>query len=352
MNVNVMAGTAAPARRRLLESLGDDGLKAMAQKLRVAAEGTREELIDRLKDRHGETILRLMLARGRKLELARQAVPEEIPSVWQGPSWHRKSPEQKQKAFEQRVLQNRLRTFGETVASIVSNPSPEGLQQVADIMVRLESMAERRGLDTMDLIQKEFADFYETIGTDDIKGLISTSKEMCDALTSARTEAQRVSFSQTSLRRCLAERLRVAFENAKAPDPGKSGVPSEKTGAREPIEIKPKLTPQEQLAQARAAKPVSLLSIIKKFGGLSRESAKAHGFDVKAMEANLPSIFKDTKGRAGKLEFTQVARQLINQGHMSEAPPGTHLHDWLADKIVARSFSTRSLRPTTRSSAA
>jgi hypothetical protein len=78
----------------------------------------------------------------------------------------------------------------------------------------------------------------------------------------------------------------------------------------------------------------TLLSIIKKAGGLSKESAKNHGWDVDAMEEGLPSIFKDHKGRKGSLDPAQAAEHLINEGHMIADKADPMLHERLAEAIV------------------
>lgn len=72
----------------------------------------------------------------------------------------------------------------------------------------------------------------------------------------------------------------------------------------------------EQAAQARVPKPTSLLSVVKKNGGLSRQDATDHGWDVKALEENVPSIFRNSKGGKGSQKISEALEGLISEGHV------------------------------------
>ncbi len=189
------------------------------------------------------------------------------------------------------------------------------------------------------------------------ENLYQANKEFQDEVERAYRYAQRSALIEASVRRRLAERVQKADEDAaafapRAGDAGPAQQPAAPAGAAQvpdarvadsqagaPAPAERGQAAREQLARARAAKPRTLLSILKRAGGLSKESAKAHGFDVAEMEENIPSIFKNHEGRKGTMEIVEAAEHLINEGHMVGEKGSPYLADQLRQKILDHAVS-------------
>lgn len=94
----------------------------------------------------------------------------------------------------------------------------------------------------------------------------------------------------------------------------------------------------DQLAKARAAKTRSVLSVIKGWGGLSEEGARALGLDVEAAKESVPTIFRNSKGGKGTLDLEDLLREAEAQGWIRDAKSpraGEELFNLLLDRVQA-----------------
>ena len=159
------------------------------------------------------------------------------------------------------------------------------------------------------------------------RGTQAGEADVARAEAKARREARRAEIA--------AERERKAAERAR-----KAALTPEQKKAED----------RERMAKVQAARPVKLLTILKKRGGLSKESARNHGLDVDAMQESVPGIFTDSKGRKGTLDWTEAANWLISEGHaiapreqINTDESKVVLTDWLLQKLEAKATTADSI---------
>jgi hypothetical protein len=68
--------------------------------------------------------------------------------------------------------------------------------------------------------------------------------------------------------------------------------------------------------QPRSKRPAKLSTIIRKHGGLSEELARKIGLPVDQLKEDMPGIFKDSRGRKGKMGADVLVNSLISEGYM------------------------------------
>ncbi len=216
---------------------------------------------------------------------------------------------------------------------VVKDPTVEGTQRLVRLLAGLEKTATEGKIDVHELIAKELPGLAEHLGRENLKEIIQNAREAQDDATRV---SKRLAISEKAFRRILNDRLQEDAENLSTPPPGQ-GVPGPEAaqgpaGAAAPA-------PARGNAPSGGVLRPSLLAILKKgfgkFGGLSKSSAKEHGLDVDEMEENVSTIFKDTKGRNGNLDWTEAAIHLINEGHVAWNKSDAHLADKLRDAILA-----------------
>jgi hypothetical protein len=61
--------------------------------------------------------------------------------------------------------------------------------------------------------------------------------------------------------------------------------------------------------------------IVRRRGGISEESAANSGLDVKVLKDDMPSLFKDIKGRKGTEPLDRIAKDLHAEGHILSPDP-------------------------------
>lgn len=86
----------------------------------------------------------------------------------------------------------------------------------------------------------------------------------------------------------------------------------------------------------------SLITELRKTGGVSKESARSLGLDVNALAEMKPSPFEDARGNPSKRHIEDVIPELVRSGDLIEQP-NEHLHDTLVRKLEKGSASAEGI---------
>lgn len=133
-----------------------------------------------------------------------------------------------------------------------------------------------------------------------------------------------------------------ARASAEAPAQGASAASGPAAGSEAaPVKKTPEQIKAERTQRLLANKPPdTLLDIVKRAGGISREDARLHGFDTKIMEESIPSIFKNQKGTKGTGKIHDLATMLVTEGHMLPEE-SRYLHQLFHDKIMEKAWTVQ-----------
>lgn len=293
-------------------------------------------------------ILRRAGEQARSIRERASAIEREL-----APGAEEPAPVPEPKDWKERVLKYRLNDFRDVVHDAFIRPSPEKVEGLADVVVRLTRMAEGRKLDA--LIAKELPRLHESFGADTIKELIDIAKEIRHA---TAADARNLGVSEASLRRLINERLQGQPKDVAPHAPGQGDAqPAQGDAQAAPAPASGdqaggnQLTSIQQAQLARTSNPWlrevmlrrfagdgPLADKIKASGGLDAASfpGGVKGPEVKQWKENFGKwIFEKPKSGRKQARWDEWVQEQIGNGAIPPVPADTHPLDHLYNLLAS-----------------